>query len=1307
MVRVTAAGRSEIQDDPFLDLNRLGEDGTNPFSVQTTEVTGFQANPWSITPVPFRPHDPSGTDYTSAGDTAPSIGSTADAGENPFSWHPGDTARISVEFRNLDSADNATIGSGDFIPTGHHHSDDVSPLAASGTGDATPESATPTSGGTVSSYAWSGQNHIDSLLATYKWGGGLGTGADLTYSFGTASSVYISGYSEPTNGFGEFTVHQKNATRAALDYWSNVANLTFTEVTDSSSVAGDLRFAHSSDPSTAWAYLPSSSTKGGDVWVGNSSWYDNMSQGTYGFQTILHEIGHSLGLMHPHSGGEVADLSIDWTGNSVMSYRSYVGAGLTGYTQNYYPDTPMINDVAALQYIYGANTSHNSGDTVYSWATNEKLLQTIWDGGGADTIDWSNQSTAAVIKLTAGEWSELGSSYWSGASYETRTLNIANGVVIENATGGSGNDTIVGNAADNVIIGSGGDDSLTGGAGNDTFVFEGSSGTGDMIYDFSAGAGSEDQIDISWTGITNFYFLQDNISDVGGNAVITLGGGESVTLNGVTKSQLHADDFVGVSNNTTSLSIAALDAVKAEGDGATTAYTFEVTRTGDVSGATDVDYGVTGSGLDAADAADFGGVLPSGTVNFAANETSKTVTIDVAGDTAVEVDEGFTVTLSNASPGAQIISATATGLIQDDDAPPSSGILLSEDFNDGDSAGWAVVDQSGTGYGPSAWSVVNQEAHQASNIYGGPGGANSLDHRVGTFLHWDDAAAQSWQDYSFEATLRSTDNDGIGLMFYYQDPNNFYKVEFDQQRSFSTLFQMENGVETTLATASGRGYTLGANTQIEVTVAGGDITVLRDGVDVFGTIQSSALTGGSVGLYSWGNTGANFDNILVTEVGAPPLPPSLSIAALDAVKAEGDGATTAYTFTVTRTGDVSGATDVDYGVTGSGLDAADAADFGGVLPSGTVNFAANETSKTVTIDVAGDTAVEVDEGFTVTLSNASPGAQIISATATGLIQDDDAPPSSGILLSEDFNDGDSAGWAVVDQSGTGYGPSAWSVVNQEAHQASNIYGGPGGANSLDHRVGTFLHWDDAAAQSWQDYSFEATLRSTDNDGIGLMFYYQDPNNFYKVEFDQQRSFSTLFQMENGVETTLATASGRGYTLGANTQIEVTVAGGDITVLRDGVDVFGTIQSSALTGGSVGLYSWGNTGANFDNILVTEVSVPASSSILAGDAGDTGIDQISDGNGQNSFVYTTMADADDLVADFVAGNGGDTLDISSLLTSLGYDGRDPFAEGYVRASQSGADTVVEIDANGGADSFSTLATLQDVDETDLNATNWIV
>jgi urease beta subunit len=162
----------------------------------------------------------------------------------------------------------------------------------------------------------------------------------------------------------------------------------------------------------------------------------------------------------------------------------------------------------------------------------------------------------------------------------------------------------------------------------------------------------------------------------------------------------------------------------------------------------------------------------------------------------------------------------------------------------------------------------------------------------------------------------------------------------------------------------------------------GDTTVEAD--EGF-TVTLSGASGGTIST-------ATADGTIVNDDVTPPPPPTLDIAATDASKAEGNSGSTAFTFTVTRSGDTSGTTAVDYAVTGSGSSAADAADFAGaVLPSGSVTFAPGETSKVVTINVNGDTAVEADEGFTVTLSGAS-GGTISAATATGTIVNDDVTP---------------------------------------------------------------------------------------------------------------------------------------------------------------------------------------------------------------------------------------------------------------------------------------------------------------------------
>ncbi|WP_254053054.1 bluetail domain-containing putative surface protein [Microcystis sp. MC19] len=237
------------------------------------------------------------------------------------------------------------------------------------------------------------------------------------------------------------------------------------------------------------------------------------------------------------------------------------------------------------------------------------------------------------------------------------------------------------------------------------------------------------------------------------------------------------------------LAIAATNASQTEGNSGSKAFTFTVTRAVNTTGSNNVDWAVTGTGTNPANATDFvGGVFPSGTLSFAAGETSKVITVDVQGDTTVELNENFTVTLSNATNGATITTATATGTIENDDV--------------------AV--------------------------------------------------------------------------------------------------------------------------------------------------------------------------------------PTLAIAATSANQTEGNSGSKAFTFTVTRSVNTTGTNNVSWAVTGTGTNPANATDFvGGVLPSGTLSFAVGETSQVITVNVQGDTTVELNENFTVTLSNATNGATITTATATGTIENDD------------------------------------------------------------------------------------------------------------------------------------------------------------------------------------------------------------------------------------------------------------------------------------------------------------------------------
>lgn len=372
-----------------------------------------------------------------------------------------------------------------------------------------------------SSVAASGVNYIDPLLKQRKWD--LQDGETLSYSFYLGDGVvpYTASYAEPYEQHSvEIPDAQKDELRAAYATWSTYAPFTFEEVTETASglVVGDLRNAYinryTGDDlagTAAFAYYPYASLVGGDTWyveptavTTNATFADD----TYGRMTALHEIGHSIGLSHPFDGGSGSGETLTGNGltdtmrQTVMSYTrsdyvTYYESSGSLASKNIYSNTPMIYDVAAVEYLYGAITDANTGDTTYSFGdTDHQRIKTIVDSGGTDTIDLSNSRHRSIVDLTPGSLSSVGyateseqEAYWAALGYSLASvqsfitstqlfqgndnLGIAFSATIENIVGSSGDDDFTGNTADNKITGGQGNDTIDGGAGNDLAIFSG------------------------------------------------------------------------------------------------------------------------------------------------------------------------------------------------------------------------------------------------------------------------------------------------------------------------------------------------------------------------------------------------------------------------------------------------------------------------------------------------------------------------------------------------------------------------------------------------------------------------------------------------------------------------------------------------------------------------------------------------------------------------------------------------------------------------------------------------------------------
>lgn len=290
---------------------------------------------------------------------------------------------------------------------------------------------------------------------------------EVTFSFATELPTYGAEMPE-YQGFSRLTEIKKESARKAFDLWSDVANIRFIEVEH-----GSISLAASSTLSplsAGHAYGPGFSAWSGDIWLNSNNFsYSESAAGSYGFYVMLHEIGHALGLKHP-GDYNASDGDFSFENDAGGPHDSWQYSAMSYFSEtrteaNFNEvrlQTPMIDDIAIIQDIYGANINTRSGDTVYGFnsntgseiydfSRNSTPVLSIWDAGGPDTIDASGFSQDAVIDLNGGAFSSLGGL--------TNNVSIAHGVLIESAIGGSGYDLLIGNTSGNW---------LDGGSGNDT-----------------------------------------------------------------------------------------------------------------------------------------------------------------------------------------------------------------------------------------------------------------------------------------------------------------------------------------------------------------------------------------------------------------------------------------------------------------------------------------------------------------------------------------------------------------------------------------------------------------------------------------------------------------------------------------------------------------------------------------------------------------------------------------------------------------------------------------------------------------------
>lgn len=332
----------------------------------------------------------------------------------------------------------------------------------------------------------SGKSEIDALLSNGpSWNYVTGRQANvITFGFGDDKD-----HTASVRSVSALTASQREGVRSALAYVASVTGIMFEETTSLADqqmafLGADI-LSSGTTGLAAWSseytYLPpdklTSYFADVEVFLDVLDWPENLNltEGTDGYETLLHEIGHALGLKHPFEGSPQLPGVLDNTGNTLMSYTQSRGA----------KSTFQALDIDALQWIYGGDglggnfglnsrlgprissisdqrgTSGNdtlqaggSGTLVSALAGDDRIVDAsgsqIVDGGsGRDTVIFSLSRASYQLRHTPASASELPLTVVTHSADQEKLLAVERLVFSDS---GLALDTALGQAAANSLL---------------------------------------------------------------------------------------------------------------------------------------------------------------------------------------------------------------------------------------------------------------------------------------------------------------------------------------------------------------------------------------------------------------------------------------------------------------------------------------------------------------------------------------------------------------------------------------------------------------------------------------------------------------------------------------------------------------------------------------------------------------------------------------------------------------------------------------------------------------------------------------